>query len=91
MKECMSDARPRTGNTDRKRQLTFRSLKECRQAYEQFIGGDIEWRGGGEPTTAAPERGGETKAAERERECASRRDPIDEDHDADAAAGPRRP
>ena len=56
MKECMSDARPRTGNTDRKRQLTFRSLKECRQAYEQFIGGEIEWRGGGETTIAEAEQ-----------------------------------
>ena len=74
MKECISDARPRTDNSNRKRQLTFRPLDECRKAYEQFIGADIEWQGEDEPTTKASERGGETKAPE----WACERDPIDE-------------
>jgi hypothetical protein len=64
MKECMSDARPRTGNSDRKRQLTFRPLNECRRAYEEFISADIEWQGNDETVTEASERGGKTEAPE---------------------------
>ena len=64
IKECMSDARPRTENSNRKRQLTFRPLDECRTAYEQFIGADIEWQGEDKPTTEASERGGKTEAPE---------------------------
>jgi Family of unknown function (DUF5906) len=74
MKKCMSDVRPRTENSNRKRQLTFRPLDECRKAYEQFMGADIEWRRDDETTTEASERGGETKAPE----WACERDPIDE-------------
>ena len=70
MKKCMSDARPRTDNSDRKRQLTFRPLGECRKAYEQFIGADIEWQPRDETKTEVSERGGESEAAEW--------DPVDE-------------
>jgi hypothetical protein len=56
MKECMSDARPRTDNSNRKRQLTFRPLNECRRAYEKFVDADIEWRPGDETMTEASEQ-----------------------------------
>ncbi len=75
MKECMSDARPRTDNSDRKRQLTFGPLNECRRAYEQFIGADIEWQPADDETNAeASERGGQTEAVDWEPEW----DPVDE-------------
>ena len=75
MKECISDARPRTDNSDRKRQLTFRGpLGECRKAYEQFIGAGGLASRGVETGPEASERGGESEAAEWEPEW----DPVDE-------------
>ena len=43
LKECVSITRPRADNKDRQRMLVFRSLNECRVAYEEFVGADIEW------------------------------------------------
>ena len=43
LKECVSFTRPRADNQDRQRMLVFRSLNECRAAYQEFVGADIEW------------------------------------------------
>ena len=79
LKECVSITRPRSDNRDRKRMLVFRSLNECRAAYEEFVGADIEW------ADPEDEAGDTQKKAQRHSSEAS---DAKAKHDAEDAAKP---